>query len=313
MKTRQAVAGIVSFILIVYIYQARKPGKRKVEDGVEILTDFDLDQIEKRFERRRAKLRRICGEMGRPVPDFAHINDGLFWEFNQIFHDPSLNISGCIAPKTGSTSWGHFWWGMSKFDGVGFGFYDSWQSQGNKILQGAKFVGELKKMKPEVLILSMRHPIERLVSGWNNILCNENCRDEARRKYSQKVVNKFHFAYEKYKSNLTSFTWSFDHSNDTSHMMPFTNLVDMLNADTVTLEQLPSVVDIHFKSYDSLCHICDLPYKFIVKLETFAEDYQFLMRKMGYWEGFNEKHKHVGVIKGTSSEISVFSDWFYAL
>ena len=72
----------------------------------------------------------------------------------------------------------------------------------------------------------------------------------------------------------------------------------MLNADTETLEQLPSVVDIHFKSYDSLCHICDLPYKYIVKLETFGEDYQFLMRKMGYWDGFNDKHKQVGIIKG---------------
>ena len=88
----------------------------------------------------------------------------------------SLNISGCIPPKTGSTSWGHFWWGMSKFDGT----FDSWQSLGNRFQDGSRFVRQLKMRKPEMFILSVRHPIERLISGWNNILCNDNCRDKSR-------------------------------------------------------------------------------------------------------------------------------------
>ena len=44
--------------------------------------------------------------------------------------------------------------------------------------------------------------------------------------------------------------------------------------------------------------MCDIPYKYIIKLETFAEDYQFLMRKFGFWEKFNAKHKLIGIVKG---------------
>ena len=29
-------------------------------------------------------------------------------------------------------------------------------------------------------------------------------------------------------------------------------------------------------------------------LKTFAEDYQFIMRKLGLWKHFDEKHKRVG-------------------
>ena len=68
---------------------------------------------------------------------------------------------------------------MSKFDGTGAGKYDSWQGLGNKF-RGRNFVNQLKKLKPEMLILSTRHPIERLISGWNSILCNDNCRDNSR-------------------------------------------------------------------------------------------------------------------------------------
>ena len=50
--------------------------------------------------------------------------------FNHIFHEPVMELSGCIPPKTGSTSWNHFWWGASTFDGVGRGKFDSFQTQG---------------------------------------------------------------------------------------------------------------------------------------------------------------------------------------
>ena len=81
-------------------------------------------------------------------------------------------------------------------------------------------------------------------------------------------------------------------------MMDFSNFVQMINRDFPILDR-SAYFDIHFKSYDSLCHLCYLPYKYIVRLETFAEDYQFLMRKAGLWQNFNEKHKLVGQVKGT--------------
>ena len=54
------------------------------------------------------------------------------------------------------------------------------------------------------------------------------------------------------------------------------------------------------KTFQSICHPCDIPYNYIVKLETFAEDYQFIMKKiLGLWnEDFTAKHKQVGVTIG---------------
>jgi len=115
------------------------------------------------------------------------------------------------------------------------------------------------------------------------------------------VVRKLSYTYNSPELNK-NLTWLFNQTTDSSHMMPFTNFVDMLNADFDSLESIPGErLDIHFKSYKNLCHICDVPYKYIVRLETLAEDYQFLMRMFGFWENFNDKHKKIGIIKENES------------
>ena len=105
-------------------------------------------------------------------------------------------------------------------------------------------------------------------------------------------------------------SWSFNDTK-TDRMMDFSNFVHMINRDFPILDRSP-YFDIHFMSYDSLCHLCDLPYKYIIRLETFAEDYQFLMRKAGLWQKFNRKHKLVGQVKGRlllTDEFGVVYDW----
>ena len=86
-------------------------------------------------------------------------------------------------------------------------------------------------------------------------------------------------------------------SSDPEHMIPFVNFASMLIKDFPILDG-SNLFDIHFHSYDRSCFICDIPYQYIVKLETFAEDYQFIMKKLGLWETFDEKHKRVGIHKG---------------
>ena len=58
------------------------------------LTDEELQRVEERFTRRRKRLRLECSTQGHRVPDFIDINERITWELNQIFHDPSLNMSG---------------------------------------------------------------------------------------------------------------------------------------------------------------------------------------------------------------------------
>ena len=151
---------------------------------------------------------------------------------NQIFHDSDLQLSGCLPPKTGSTSWNHFWWGTSKFDGVKAGQFDSFQSQGNRHVR--TWIKTLNKEKPEVLFLTTRHPIQRLISGWNNILCNKNCRNQGRVVYARKAKEAMRGIYTRMQNHMKG---KFNDQTDGIHMLSFPALVNMLINDFDTLDK----------------------------------------------------------------------------
>ena len=150
----------------------------KNESGIENFSDEVMDRIEKRFKARRERLVKHCEQKGTPAVNYFYqinpMHKSFLW--NHIFHDPKMNLSGCIPPKTGSTSWNHFWWGTSKFDGDGWGRYNSYQVQGNFQMRTWGFT--LRESHPILLFMQTRNPIDRLVSGWNNVLCDKNCRNE---------------------------------------------------------------------------------------------------------------------------------------
>ena len=66
---------------------------------------------------------------------------------------------------------------------------------------------------------------------------------------AKNVIRKLSDTYNSPELNK-NLTWIFNQTTDSSHMMPFTNFVDMLNADFNSLENLPGErLDIHFRSY----------------------------------------------------------------
>ena len=158
-------------------------------DDVRELTIADMERIKIRFEERRERMLSICRRQGKSPPENLDEMEPKSHPFllNQIFHDSDLKLSGCLPPKTGTTSWNHFWWGVSKYDGARPGQFDSFQSQGNRYLR--RWERTLKQEQPEVLFLTVRHPIDRLLSGWNNILCNTNCRNADRIRYSKQALS----------------------------------------------------------------------------------------------------------------------------
>ena len=153
------------------------------------LTREDMERVERRFEERRARMISVCRRQGHHPPQNIGELEPKSHPFllNQIFHDSDLSLSGCLPPKTGTTSWNHFWWGVSKYDGARPGQFDSFQSQGNRYLR--RWERTLKQEQPKVLFLTVRHPIDRLLSGWNNILCNKNCRNADRVRYSKQALS----------------------------------------------------------------------------------------------------------------------------
>lgn len=266
-------------------------------DVIELTTE-DMERIERRFKERRERMLSVCrGQDHQPPQNIDELVPKSHpFLLNQIFHDSDMSLSGCLPPKTGTTSWNHFWWGVSKYDGARPGQFDSFQSQGNRYIR--KWEKTLKQEKPKILFLTVRHPIDRLLSGWNNILCNKNCRNADRVRYSLQALSRMRTIYEHAGSNMNG-KWN-GSSSDPEHMIPFPNFASMLIKDFATLDG-SNLFDIHFHSYDRSCFICDIPYQYIVKLETFAEDYQFIMKKLGLWDTFDEEHKAVGIHKENES------------
>jgi len=335
-STRNAVLGFMLFLGLIFYAEYKVVGNREIDDelktsnlafrrraadtaksveetkqstssivseeqlkhvGYDELTDDKMAAIELRFKKRRDLLTKSCIEQGHgQVETYDEMpKTQKTFLLNQILHDSSLKLSGCLPPKTGSTSWNHFWWGTSKFDGAKAGQFDSFQSQGNR--QTRKWIKTLDQERPEVLFLTTRHPIQRLISGWNNILCNTNCRHAARVTYAKKAKETMKRIYQRVPNMNGKFNESV---SDGVHMLSFPALVDMLIKDFSTLDK-QSQFDIHFHSYERSCFICDIPYKYIVRLETFTEDYQFLTRKLGLWDQFDDVHKLVGSSKENES------------
>lgn len=266
--------------------------KPVMDGGVIFLSDEDLARIEKRFKKRRDDVSRVCQNAGNsPVLEYAKIPRKTFL-FNHIFHEPVLELSGCIPPKTGSTSWNHFWWETSSFDGVGKGKFDSFQSQGNQLR--VKWSQALKDKHPKVLFLQTRHPVKRLVSGWNNILCNKNCRDKGRVTYSSNVIKRLDsiLTGKLHKPKFKKKT------PEDTRMVAFEDWVEVLLDNN--LDQFAEF-DIHFHSYERACFPCDFPYEYIVRLETFSEDYQFILRKRGLWKSMKDVAKQAGSKKENES------------
>ena len=69
-----------------------------------------------------------CLRMGHPVVnEYSEIVPSHFYFPNTLFDDRSLDMSGCILPRTGVSGWNSFWFGSSEFDKTGR--FSSFQAQ----------------------------------------------------------------------------------------------------------------------------------------------------------------------------------------
>ena len=85
-------------------------------------------------------------------------------------------------------------------------------------------------------------------------------------------------------------------------MTPFEDWVDVILENNFFVDDYFDF-DIHFHSYKRACHPCGIPYKYIIKVETFAEDFQFVLRKHGVWEQMIDKAKEAA---GSTGNLVIF-------
>lgn len=203
------------------------------------LDEAELTRIEQRFLKRRARLKDTCLRLGHPVVnEYSEIVPSHFYFPNTLFDDKSLDMSGCILPRTGTGGWNSFWYGSSEFDKTGR--FSSFQAQGNKVVKRDQWEKKLKENKPKVLFLTARHPIQRLISVWNRRFCYGTCSNDQDRKLAKQSLEKLQRIYGKDKSDFNELHAEFDSTildnKPGDHMMPFSTLVDLLVSDLPTLD-----------------------------------------------------------------------------
>ena len=61
--------------------------------------------------------------------------------------------------------------------------------------------------------------------------------------------------------------------------------------------------DIHFEPMYRLCHPCQFPAKYILRQETFSQDYQFMMKDVGLWDRLNDKAKSAALTVNNAGSV----------
>merc|ERR1712150_80142 len=118
---------------------------------------------------------------------------------------------------------------------------------------------------------------------------DKNCRNADRVRYSKTVVSQLQNIYK--KAGHPAYSPKHD---EPTRMTPFEDWVDVMLEDDFFVDDYYDF-DIHFHSYKRACHPCGVPYRYIIKVETFAEDFEFVLRKHGIWEQMNDKAREAAV------------------
>ena len=80
-------------------------------------------------------------------------------------------------------------------------------------------------------------------------------------------------------------------------MTPFEDWVDVILENNFFIDDFYDF-DIHFHSYKRACHPCGIPYRYIIKVETFAEDFQYVLRTHGLWDHMNDAAREAATTTG---------------
>jgi len=196
-----------------------------------------------------------------------------------FMYDPKHNLLYCRIGKVGTTTWLNYFLSLSNLPNKSKILVDS----SPKLHKRIPPLFKLAPNDPDVRILAqsavsfstVRHPFERVVSA-----------------YQDKIVDAWDMKYEKTRQLLPK---KYGDSSFTSFL-----LLILSQARTKCRRISNCALDVHWRPYISRCAFCDVPYRVIVRSETFSEDVAFISELSGV--KFPSKTKALHVSSGGSSQ-----------
>jgi hypothetical protein len=144
----------------------------------------------------------------------------------------------------------------------------------------------------------VRHPLERLASAYVDKIGTRNSEpfslyDELRRS----ICRRYSSFYEQENNRTLS-----NQINETCEKIipSFEHFVEYIMSDS-------SQVDIHWKPYSTLCHVCTFKYNFIGKYETIQDDLNFFRSKFSLNSNDSSINNHFSTGKSKEYYKSMYS------
>jgi len=208
--------------------------------------------------------------------------------FHYMYISEPDSLLWCKVPKAGSSTWTYNFLKLaghgtnsSKIHSILRNFFPKPQSN--------------KAFKDMFKFMVVRHPFERILSAYRDKLEDISRDMEARSGYYYTMYGKHIVAAYRRKSN----------ANVTFGLEPTWKefITYIINTD-------PAKFDEHWMPIWMLCSSCIIRYNVIAKMETFAEDTQFILEESGLSDTLKVEWKHS---TGTVGSDDIIADYFSQL
>nr|XP_039251296.1 carbohydrate sulfotransferase 9-like isoform X4 [Styela clava] len=274
--------------------------------GLPIISEAEKWNMLKIAEQRNTHLRTYCNKLGYGYSGNRTLNASTWMNktsvlIPRLYYSDKLKVILCEVPKCGSTEWRKT---LLIAEGIvnvtswsEIEQYHIWKRLNSFVLlrekrylwtrfppQNPESNHEMnKRLNNYYRIMTVREPLERVVSAYINKIFPEGSVTE----YYITLSEKIHAKFAK--------------SKNTEYFQPgrasFEEFVDSILSN-------PKQVDVHWRLYSDICDPCHIQYDYIAKLETIALDSEYLGKKLGIsnnlffkeksnsWESLGHKWKN---------------------
>ncbi|XP_047740130.1 carbohydrate sulfotransferase 11 [Hyalella azteca] len=287
-KTKEILKNSMdSEILVGGIYTASKelqatPGLELLLHHVEEFRNGSLDDVgrEALYAERRARLERVCHEH-RNQTSFGGVAAAPRAQLRWLNRE---RLVVCFSAKVGTTSWCHY---LLKHAFPNASYFNTSNAKVHLIAlrqlvsqpqrQEKQFCENplpvldiLQQLASYTKVVNVRHPFARLVSAYRDKI--EPCPTDP--PFTQDFsITCFRMSTRELIRTLPPLPRMVDFKD----FVQF--LIDKIKVPVVADRSSFNSYDVHWRPYFVNCGVCDLSYKYIIKMETWNEDLRYLLPK----------------------------------
>lgn len=217
-----------------------------------------------------------CQTLKKWSPGYSSFNTGLY---ENILVNDKHKVLYCPVPKVACSNWKRVMLALSgdvsgvsdplsvSLHDVHFKYQSKLRTLGAHYTKGQTLLRFRKYFK----FMVVRHPLERLVSAWRDKFRRTDSPDAIalRKRYVEIVLRKMRYKNRWLSADLLAKLVKQDGWKPTVTFSEFLQLVLDPDAD-----------DVHWQSYDDLCHPCHVRYDFISNYDSLEADASYVLGRV---------------------------------